>query len=183
MLLSLFILILSVVIFRPPALVAGVPLHSGPTTDVNLTAIAWNSTVVNITGNFLHEKEEDVSDVDFQKSVHLSVALAGMVLLLCFELHIRQQGYKLSRSIRRSTDDWMWIGMGVVSTVWTAIIFVSAWAWEEDHSNPCRDDPNSGHCAGRLAFAPWILVGVFLWWSLRLVGQKLWRRKSESWFR
>ena len=89
----------------------------------------------------------------------LASPFAGMVLLLCFELHIRQQSDKLSRAWCKSTNDWTWIGMGVVSTVWTSIIFVSAWAWEEDHSNLCREDLRLAECAGRLAFAPWILVG------------------------
>lgn len=174
MIIASMIICLTALVFGGWFRVEGTPLHSGPSTNVNLTTTVLNSTVFNITGQLLHG-EEDVSDVDFQKSVHLSVALAGMVLLLCFELHIRQQGYKLSRAWFKSTDDWMWIGMGVVSIVWTSTIFVSAWLWEENDSNPCRQDFRSAHCAGRLAFAPWILVGVFLWWLLRAFGHVCWR--------
>jgi len=99
------IIYLTVLVFSGWSRVEGTPLHSGPPTNVNLTTTTLlNSTVFNITGQLLHG-EEDVSDVDFQKSVHLSIALAGMVLLLYFKLHIRQQGYKLSRMWLKSTDD------------------------------------------------------------------------------
>lgn len=106
-------------------------------------------------------------DSIFESSLHLSAALAGIVLLVFLEYRCRTGGYVLSRSCWSATDSLNWILMGLVAGVWTVFVFVSAYMWEGQGETPCRADPRGSACAARLAFVPWILDGVWLWWALR----------------
>jgi hypothetical protein len=126
-------------------------------------------------------------DGDFQGSVHLDIALAGTVLLLCLQYYIRLHGYKLSRSFWYSTDDIMWTGMGSVSLIWTIVVLLSAFIWPDHDVTddydplPCKTNPHGSACAGRLAFAPWILDLVFCWWLCQYICHRFLqylRRKS-----
>jgi len=65
--------------------------HSGaaPLKDevqANITMISL--TVAKITGTFIEVKDPEEADSDFKKSVHLSTALASIVLLLFLQFHI-----------------------------------------------------------------------------------------------
>jgi hypothetical protein len=166
---SLF-LFLSVLLTRE---VDGVPLdgavHGRTTTPI------LNSTA-NVTGHFTSVVDPYLAaDTDFQKSVHLSTSLAGMILLLLLQFHIREHGYKLSRSFIHSTDDLAFIGMSIVSGGWLMLIFLSAYIWEDGGLNPCREEPGGYQCLARLAFVPWVLVGVFLWWAAYYLAHRLTR--------
>ncbi|KAH8890001.1 hypothetical protein GQ53DRAFT_186420 [Thozetella sp. PMI_491] len=108
-------------------------------------------------------------DVEYQSSIHLSAAIASTVVLLLLQYHIRQHGYKLSRTWYRSTDCQMWVAMGSVSLFWTILVLHSALIWEDYGSTPCRESFRSWECAGRLAFTPWILNGMVFWWVLRYI--------------
>jgi len=134
------------------------------TFQANMTATGPNSTVVNVAGTLIPQRDPDSeADSDFQKSIHLSVSLASMIVLLVLMSRVRNHGYTLSRSPVHSTDSEMFIAMGLISFVWTAFILFSSWVFEDENSRPCREDPHSAKCAARLGFAPWILDGVFLW--------------------
>jgi hypothetical protein len=121
----------------------------------------------------LSGRSPDPSDSAFQNSLHLSTALAGMIVLIVLEYSVNTVGYLLSRSWWRATDSILWILMGLISATWTAFIFLSAYIWEGNSDNPCSIDPSGAPCAARLAFAPWILNGVFLWWCVRLALHKI----------
>ena len=106
-------------------------------------------------------------DASGNTALHLSAALAGIVVLVFLEYRINSDGYMLSRSCWVATDSLIWILMGLVDITLTAFIFLSAYIWEADGDNPCMVDPRGPDCSTRLAFVPWILNGVFLWWFLR----------------
>jgi len=150
--------------------------------EVQANLITVTPTSANLTGTLTEVEDPEESDGDFKKSVHLSTALAGMVLLLFLQVHIRSHGYRLGRAFWTSSDNLMWVGMGVVSGLWTLLVFLSAWEWEHQGTTPCRTDPAGWKCAGRLAFVPWILDGVFWWWVLRYLWHRCRRNfKCLSW--
>ncbi len=107
------------------------------------------------------------ADASFQSSLHISAALAGIILLVFLDYRLRTGGYLLSRSCWRASDSLAWIFMGLITGVWTSFIFVSAYLWEGAGDMPCRIEPGGPACGARLAFAPWILIGAWLWWFLR----------------
>jgi hypothetical protein len=121
----------------------------------------------------LSGRSPDPADSAFQNSLHLSAALAGMVVLIVLEYSVHAVGYLLSRAWWRATDSILWILMGLISATWTTFIFLSAYIWEGNSDNPCSKDPSGPFCATRLAFAPWILNGVFLWWCVRLALHRI----------
>jgi hypothetical protein len=163
-------LFLSVLLTRE---VDGVPLDGA--VHGHMTKPILNSTA-NMTRKFISVVDPYLAvDTEFQKSIHLSTSLAGMILLLILQYHIREHGYKLSRSFFYSTDNLAFISMGIVSGVWLMLIFLSAYIWEDDSLNPCREEPGGYKCLGRLAFVPWILIGVFLWWAAYYVAHRLTR--------
>jgi len=123
----------------------------------------------------LSGRSSDPADSAFQNSLHLSAALAGMIVLIVLEYSVHAVGYVLSRSWWRATDSVLWILMGLISATWTTFIFLSAYIWEGNSDSPCRKDPSGPFCATRLAFAPWILNGVFLWWCVRLTLHRIHR--------
>src|SRR6478609_3061567 len=116
----------------------------------------------------------DKTELEFRNTFHLSTAICGSVLLLFWQYFVRHSGYTLSRRWWHSTDDVMWILMGLISISWTAIIPVSALYW--DHCASIGIEVifrgwNGYEFWGRLAFSPWILDGVFVWWAIRRIIQ------------
>ncbi|KAH7232392.1 uncharacterized protein BKA55DRAFT_523738 [Fusarium redolens] len=91
----------------------------------------------------------DKTELEFRNTFHLSTAICGSVLLLFWQYYVRHSGYTLSRRWWHSTDDVMWILMGLISISWTVIIPVSALYWD--------------HCAS--------IDGVFIWWAIRRIIQ------------
>jgi hypothetical protein len=149
---------------------------SGDSFEVNLTVSEPNSTLMAVVGNLTSVRNPNQGDdSEFQRSIHLSTSLAGMILMLFLHYHVRTFGYRLSRSFWLSTDNLLWVGMGVISTLWTILIVVSAALWENDNLTPCKNDSGGAKCAGRLAFAPWILNSAFLWWLARYGMHRIWR--------
>lgn len=109
----------------------------------------------------------ETPESDLRKPIYISAASASMIFLLLAQRSIHQRGYLLSRSWWVATDSVMWIWMGLAGGVWTLLVFLSA--WHIDDTNPCKLDIKSPACSARLAFTPWILDGVFLWWLIRVV--------------
>jgi len=112
---------------------------------------------------------------DFQKPVHISASFAGTALLVFTQHRINERGYLLSRTWWVATDSLMWIWMGFICAAWTFLVFFSAWKLELNDENPCKLDNKSFSCASRLAFTPWILDGVFLWWLVRFIIHRAYR--------
>lgn len=124
------------------------------------------------------KREETPPDSEFQKSLHLSTGLAGMVLLLVIQQHIKTYGYVLSRSKSHSTDFLMWIYMCIIAAIWTSLIFLSGWIFDDEQ--PCVRKrcfrtqcpvllpfwTTFWECCTRIAFAPWILNVACLWWAM-----------------
>src|SRR5204862_8263250 len=106
-------LCLSVLLTRE---VDGVPLDGA--VHGHMTKPILNSTA-NMTRKFISVVDPYLAvDTEFQKSIHLSTSLAGMILLLILQYHIREHGYKLSRSFIHSTDNLALISMGILSGLW-----------------------------------------------------------------
>ncbi|KAK0702648.1 hypothetical protein B0H67DRAFT_499836 [Lasiosphaeris hirsuta] len=164
------------VLFISATTCTGAPLINKVYANLTLTT----PTVANLTGTLVQVEDPDEADGDFKKSVHLSTALAGMVLLLFLQSHIRSHGYRLGRSFWASSDNLIWVGLGVVSGFWTLLVFLSAWEWEYQGATPCRVDPLGWKCAGRLAFVPIREMEPFNNWAepivvyLLLMGPVVW---------
>ncbi|KAK1751027.1 hypothetical protein QBC47DRAFT_406285 [Echria macrotheca] len=114
--------------------------------QANITAVSAMAASLNGTLTEIEDPEE--VDSDFKKSVHLSTALAGMVLLLFLQFHINSHGYRLGRAFWASSGNFMWVGMGVIGGLWTMLVFLSAWKWEA--TTPCMDDPGGSKTFARI---------------------------------
>lgn len=112
-------------------------------------------------------------DSDYEKNLHISASVAGMVIMLLMKFHIHINGFRFSRSFRRSTDDIMWILMGIIIAIWTTFIILSA--YRDSDENPCLSTTQGTNwqCLARLAFVPWILIGMFFWWAAAYVFHRL----------
>jgi hypothetical protein len=65
----------------------------------------------------LSGRSPDPVDSAFQNSLHLSAALAGMVILIVLDYSVHAVGYLLSRSWWRATDSILWILIGLISAI------------------------------------------------------------------
>ncbi|KAH8672896.1 hypothetical protein BGZ60DRAFT_514475 [Tricladium varicosporioides] len=115
---------------------------------------------------------------EFQKSLHLSIAVAGMIILAFQLFHLRSEGYIISRKKSCSTDFRMWSLMLGVSIVWTAFSILTGWYLENKVRRYCRKEHWFGlwYCLGRLAFVPWILLLAGLTWLAGECYERLWHK-------
>ncbi len=163
-------------------------LHSTRTlaAPIPATSSHASSTLVQPPDSSIAQQQPKLipraQDVEYQKSLHLSASIASTVLLVFVQYHVSKHGYKLSRSWYRSTDHLIWLTLGVISLFWTILVVHSAAIWESYGSTPCRQNARGWECAGRLAFTPWVLDGVFCWWMIKLLSHRfrrwLWRQSS-----
>ncbi|KAJ5414901.1 hypothetical protein N7509_000235 [Penicillium cosmopolitanum] len=156
------------------------------------SSISTNTTIPLTFASSLGQNgvRSSTSDADFEKSLHLSVALAGMVVRLIIQVHIKKNGYALSWRWLHSSDFMVWVAMGVVMVFWTTFEFLSAWLFEDTvHAcirrckDPCPEKTAANSCIeacanpcprkrrvlpyfARLVFVPWFLIAAFTWWAL-----------------
>ena len=108
------------------------------------------------------------NELQFSSSFHLSIALSGSLLLIVSLLRVKQYGYTLSRRWYRSTDDLMWLFMGFIVLIWSIFVPISTLAWDDCEGLYHLQTPTEWQGYqfwGRMAFVPWLLDGVFLWWA------------------
>lgn len=106
-------------------------------------------------------------ELKFSSSFHLSIALSGSLLLIAVLLWVRQNGYTLSERWYCSTDDIMWIVMGLIIIPWSIVLPISTLKWDDCGGKYHLQTPTGWQDYqfwGRMAFAPWLLDGIFLWW-------------------
>ena len=105
-------------------------------------------------------------EAEFQKSLHLSIAIAGMIILAFMLFHVRNSGYVISESKYWSTDFHMWVLMLAVSVLWTLFTILTGWYLEDRSRRYCTEAYWFGlyFCLGRFVFVPWILLLACLRW-------------------
>uniref|UniRef100_A0A8H7K5E1 Uncharacterized protein n=1 Tax=Bionectria ochroleuca TaxID=29856 RepID=A0A8H7K5E1_BIOOC len=138
-------------------------LESFPTRlpELNATKNCQNRTLM------LNTNVAD--ELKFSSSFHLSLALTGSLLLIFSLLWVKQHGYTLSERWYRSTDDMMWLLMGFIIIPWSIALPISTLEWDDCEGVYHFQTPTGWkgyQFWARMAFAPWLLDDVFLWWFI-----------------
>ncbi|KAH7320613.1 hypothetical protein B0I35DRAFT_427467 [Stachybotrys elegans] len=129
--------------------------------ELNATKSCQNRTLM------LNTKANN--ELVFSSSFHLSIALTGSLLLIFSLLWVKQHGYTLSERWYCSTDDIMWLIMGFIVIPWSVILPISTLKWDNCEGVYHLQTPTGWQGYqfwARMAFAPWLLDGVFLWWFM-----------------
>jgi hypothetical protein len=122
------------------------------------------------------ESRRDVSfsSISVDNGLHQSVALAAMTLLITAHRAIMNTGFTLRRRVL-STDALISLTVGLISTLWTGLVVISGVFVGQQ---PCRNSMEG--CLTRLAYAPWILQTLFVFWGVAFLLELFHIRVKEK---
>jgi hypothetical protein len=112
----------------------------------------------------LEPRSQSLSGVSVGQGLHQAVALAAFTLLLTVHRAIANQGFILRREVL-STDFLLAVALGALVTIWSAIVVVSGTVVGD---KPCTTG-GYGECLARMAYIPWLLQILFLFWLIGVV--------------
>lgn len=123
-------------------------------------------------------RDVSFSSISVDNGLHLSVALAAMTLLVTAHRSIMNTGFTLRRRAL-PTDALIALTVGLISTTWISLVIVSGVFIGQP---PCRNSVEG--CLARLAYAPWMIQILFVFWGiaffLELLHLKVKEQESQS---
>jgi hypothetical protein len=122
------------------------------------------------------ESRRDVSfsSISVDNSLHQSVALAAMTLLITAHRAIMNTGFTLRRRAL-PTDALISLTVGSIATLWTTLVIISGVFVGQQ---PCRSAVEG--CLTRLAYAPWMLQTLFVFWGVAFLLELFHIRVKEQ---
>ncbi|KAF2454906.1 hypothetical protein BDY21DRAFT_381168 [Lineolata rhizophorae] len=130
-------------------------------------APVWEQVLASVRYNW---RTSTFSEVEIEHGLHQAAALASMTLLITAHRAIMNTGFTL-RQKGLSTDAIISLTIGGLTCIWTTLVIVSALFLDEQ---PCRH--GFQQCAARLAYVPWIIQIVFLFWLIAYTDEILFLR-------
>jgi hypothetical protein len=121
-----------------------------------------------------NKRDPSLSQVTIQNGLHEAAALAAMTLLLTAHRAVMNIGFTL-RQKGLSTDARIALILGAVTAAWTGLVITSGLATDD---KPCLH--GFDQCTARLAYIPWILVVLFIFWIISYVDEILYLRSKVS---
>jgi hypothetical protein len=119
-------------------------------------------------------RDVSFSQVNVADGLHQAAALAAMTLLFTTHRSISNIGFTLRRE-GISTDTYIVLIVGLVALAWTTLVVISGVFLQD---RPCRQ--GFRQCAARMAYVPWILVILFLFWLIAFTSEILYLRTKDS---
>lgn len=114
------------------------------------------------------------SQLTVEKGLHQAAALAAMTLLITAHRAVMNTGFTL-RARGWSTDFTTALTIGLITSAWTLLVVVSGVFLGD---RPCRQDLEQ--CVARLAYAPWIIQVLFVFWAVALLDQQWYLSWKEA---
>jgi hypothetical protein len=112
-------------------------------------------------------RDVNFSSINVDNGLHQSVALAAMTLLVTAHRAIMNTGFTLRRRAL-PTDALIALTVGLISTVWVSLVIISGVFIGQQ---PCRNSVEG--CLARLAYAPWMIQTLFVFWGIAFVLELL----------
>lgn len=112
------------------------------------------------------------SQIQLEHGLHQAVALAAMTLLINAPRAIMNTGF-VPRQKGLSTDALISLMIGAITCIWTTLVIVSGLFMRD---RPCR--LGFEECAARLAYAPWMMQILFLFWLFAWFDELLYLRSK-----
>jgi hypothetical protein len=118
-------------------------------------------------------RDVSFSSISIDNGLHQSVALAAMTLLVTAHRAIMNTGFTLRRR-DLPTDALIALTVGLISTIWISLVIVSGVFIGQP---PCRNSIEG--CLARLAYAPWMIQTLFVFWGVAFILELL-RLKAKE---
>ncbi|KAK0701240.1 hypothetical protein B0H67DRAFT_595665 [Lasiosphaeris hirsuta] len=122
----------------------------------------------------LLRRDVSFSSVTMETGLHQAAALAAMTLLFTAHRSIVNIGFT-NRRRGLSTDTYIVLIIGLVVFTWTALVIGSGVLLGD---RPCLQ--SFRQCGARLAYVPWIMIILFIFWLIAYGDMALHLRSKDS---
>jgi len=121
----------------------------------------------------MSKRATSFSSFSVENGLHQAAALSSMTLLVTAHRAIMNTGFTLRRH-GLSTDAFVALAVGVIATIWSALVIASGVFIGQ---RPCLSGVEV--CLARLAYAPWMMSLLFVFWAVAYAHELLYIAAKE----